>query len=69
MVGVNIDDILQKRMDCRNGAQVCFGRNGKEASYATARKQKPTKELRSFKDREEEIFVPSRCSSKVLPRF
>ena len=36
MVEVNIDDTLQKRLDCRNNAQVCFDKNGKEASYATA---------------------------------
>jgi hypothetical protein len=36
MVEVNSDDILQKRLDRRDGAQVCFGKNGKEASYATA---------------------------------
>ena len=36
MVEVNINNILQKRLYRRNGAQVCFGKNGKEASYATA---------------------------------
>ena len=36
MVEVNIDDILQKRLNRRNGAQACFGKNWKEASYATA---------------------------------
>ena len=29
MIEVNMDDILQKRLDRRNGAQVRFGEDGK----------------------------------------
>jgi hypothetical protein len=32
---VNIDNILQNRLDRLNRTQVCIGENGEEASYGT----------------------------------